>query len=96
MTDFDILHDRSQSAAEKWDKVAMKEHFGRDDLLPFWVADMEFQAPSNIRGRLVERAENGIYGYEYRPDSLYDAILQWYASRHQWAINNLICASAMV
>ena len=87
MTDFDILHDRSQSAAEKWDKVAMKEHFGRDDLLPFWVADMEFQAPSNIRGRLVERAENGIYGYEYRPDSLYDAILQWYASRHQWAIN---------
>jgi len=87
MTDFDILHDRSQSAAEKWGKVAMKEHFGRDDLLPFWVADMEFQAPSNIRGRLVERAENGIYGYEYRPDSLYDAILQWYASRHQWAIN---------
>ena len=48
---------------------------------------MEFQAPSNIRGRLVERAENGIYGYEYRPDSLYYAILQWYASRHQWAIN---------
>jgi len=87
MTDFDILHDRSQSAAEKWDKAAMKEHFGRDDLLPFWVADMEFQASPNIRGSLVERAENGIYGYEYRPDSLYDAILQWYASRHQWAIN---------
>lgn len=87
MTDFDILHDRSQSAAEKWDKAAMKEHFGRDDLLPFWVADMEFQASLNIRGSLVERAENGIYGYEYRPDSLFDAILQWYASRHQWAIN---------
>jgi cystathionine beta-lyase len=87
MTDFDILRDRSQSAAEKWDKVAMKEHFGQDDLLPFWVADMEFQASSNILGGLVERAENGIYGYEYRPDRLYDAILQWYASRHQWAIN---------
>ncbi|RUM94232.1 MAG: cystathionine beta-lyase [Thiothrix sp.] len=87
MIDFDILHDRSQSAAEKWEKAAMKEHFGRDDLLPFWVADMEFQASPNILGGLVERAENGIYGYEYRPDSLSDAIIQWYASRHQWVIN---------
>lgn len=87
MTNFDILHDRSHSAAEKWEKAAMKKHFGRDDLLPFWVADMEFQTSPNISGRLIERAENGIYGYEYRPDSLYDAILQWYSSRHQWVIN---------
>ena len=87
MTDFDKLHDRSQSAAEKWEKKAMRQHFGRDDLLPFWVADMEFQASPIIRDSLVKRAENGIYGYEYRPDSLYDAILHWYESRHQWVID---------
>jgi len=87
MTNFDKLQDRSQSRAEKWDKAAMQEHFGRDDLLPFWVADMEFQASPDVRHSLVERAENGIYGYEYRPDSLYDAIIHWYASRHQWTID---------
>ncbi len=87
MTDFNTLFDRSQSPAEKWEKPAMREHFGREDLLPFWVADMEFQAPPGVIQSLVKRAENGIFGYEYRPDSLLDAIVQWYASRHQWPIN---------
>lgn len=86
MTDFDKLYDRSQSAAEKWEKPAMQAHFGRDDLLPFWVADMEFQAPPDVRQGLIKRAENGIFGYEYRPDILYAAIIHWYASRHQWTI----------
>lgn len=94
MTNFDKLHDRSQSAAEKWEKEAMREHFGSDGLLPFWVADMEFQASSIIREGLVARAENGIYGYEYRPESLYEAILGWYASRHQWVIDkSTLCFS---
>ena len=86
MTDFDKLHDRSRSTAEKWDKSAMQKHFGRDDLLPFWVADMEFQVPPDVRQGLIKRAGDGIFGYEYRPDSLYDAIIHWYASRHQWTI----------
>ena len=87
MTDFDILYDRSESPAEKWEKPAMQQHFGRGDLLPFWVADMEFQASPDVKQALIKRAENGIFGYEYRPDSLYDAITHWYASRHQWTIN---------
>lgn len=86
MTNFDKLQDRSQSAAEKWDKSAMLEHFGRDDLLPFWVADMEFIAPPTVTENLTERARNGVYGYEYRRKSLSDAIIQWYANRHQWNI----------
>ena len=86
MTDFAKLHDRSQSAAEKWDKSAMLEHFGRDDLLPFWVADMEFIAPSTVTEALTERARNGVYGYEYRLDSLSDAVIQWFSNRHKWTI----------
>jgi cystathionine beta-lyase len=87
MTDFDILQDRSQSAAEKWDKASMLKHFGRDDLLPFWVADMEFKTPPNVCSSLVERAENGIFGYESTQDSLYNAIIHWYSTRHHWMIN---------
>ena len=91
MTDFDKIYDRSQSPSEKWDKSLMQEHFGRDDLLPFWVADMEFQAPLEVLSGLAERAQNGIFGYEFRPDSLYDAIIHWYESRHQWTINKTDC-----
>jgi len=87
MSDFDKVQDRSQSAAEKWDKSAMQEHFGRDDLLPFWVADMEFKAPKVIQDALVERSRNGIYGYESRQGSLNLAITQWFAKRYQWKIN---------
>ena len=64
MTDFDLVLDRSHSSAEKWNKPAMLRHFGRDDLLPFWVADMEFKAPPTVCSSLIERAENGIFGYE--------------------------------
>jgi len=87
MTDFDKVQDRSQSASEKWDKAAMLKHFGRDDLLPFWVADMEFKAPQAVQNALVERSQNGVYGYEYRHDSLNKAITQWFIKRYQWKIN---------
>ena len=87
MTDFDILYNRSESAAEKWNKSALRKHFGSDEILPFWVADMEFQAPPSVIESLVERAQNGIFGYEYKIDSLYQAIIKWYSTRHGWMIN---------
>ena len=87
MTDFNLALDRSRSAAEKWNKPALLKHFGRDDLLPFWVADMEFKAPPTVIRSLIERAENGIFGYEYKQASLYDAIAQWYSTRHHWVID---------
>ena len=87
MPDFDLFHDRSQSAAEKWDKSEMLKHFGRDGLLPFWVADMEFTAPPQVIKSLTERANNGLFGYEFRRESLTDAIIQWFSNRHQWTFN---------
>ena len=87
MIDFDLVIDRSGSPAEKWNKPALLKHFGRDDLLPFWVADMEFKAPPTVYGSLIERAENGIFGYEYKQASLYNAIIQWYSTRHHWKID---------
>jgi cysteine-S-conjugate beta-lyase len=87
MTDFDMILDRSGSPAEKWNKSAMLKHFGHDDLLPFWVADMEFKAPPTVCNSFIARAENGIFGYEYKQDSLYNAIIQWYTTRHNWTID---------
>jgi cysteine-S-conjugate beta-lyase len=87
MIDFDLVIDRNGSPAEKWNKPALIKHFGRDDLLPFWVADMEFKVPPTVYGSLIERAKNGIFGYEYKQDSLYNAIFQWYSTRHHWKID---------
>ena len=87
MTDFDIIHDRSGSASEKWNKKALKKHFDNENILPFWVADMEFQAPPQVINSLIQRAQNGIFGYEYKLDSLYKAIIKWYATRHQWMLD---------
>lgn len=87
MTDFDIVHDRSQTASQKWDKASLNRYFGRADLLPFWVADMEFRAPQSVTDSLVQRANAGIYGYEVRPETLTESILQWYQDRHGWAID---------
>ncbi len=86
MTDFDLVLDRSETPTEKWNKPALLKHFGRDDILPFWVADMEFKAPPAVCQSLMKRVENGIFGYEYKPDSLYEAIIRWYSTRHNWNI----------
>ncbi len=88
MTDFDKFHDRSQSAAEKWNSEDWLKHFGTDELLPFWVADMEFKAPPAVCEQLLKRAENGIFGYEYQRDSLTEAVIEWFEHRHQWPIRS--------
>ena len=85
-TDFDTLIDRAAYPTQKLNVSDLKQHFGRDDLLPFWIADMDLPAPPTVIDKLVARAEHGIYGYEYRPDSLYDALLTWYEERHNWTI----------
>ncbi len=97
MTDFDEILDRSLSASEKWNKKDWLEYFGVDELLPFWVADMEFRAPPAVYEQLVKRAENGIFGYEYRPDNLTDSITHWFEHRHQWKIKpSDLCFSTSV
>ena len=84
---FDQIFDRNEYPTMKWHQAQWKEHFGYDDLLPFWVADMDFQAPPVVIESLQKRAEHGIFGYEYKKDSFFDALIDWYANRHQWRIN---------
>lgn len=59
--DFDKVIDRRGTGALKIDLLA--ERFGRDDLKPMWIADMDFLSPPAITEAIIERAKHGIYGY---------------------------------
>ncbi|WP_313186974.1 MalY/PatB family protein [Lacrimispora sp.] len=82
---FDIVVDRSENRAGKYDERQKK--FGTADVIPLWVADMDFQTAQPIIDACVEKAMEGIWGYTYRPDSYFDAILGWQFRRHGWKID---------
>jgi len=83
---FDELIDRTGYHSEKWD--ALKNVFGDipEDILSMWVADMEFKSPQPVIDAIKKVANHGIYGYTSRPDSYYQAILQWMEKRHHWKV----------
>ncbi len=82
---FDNVIDRSKNRAGKYDERQKK--FGTMDVIPLWVADMDFQTAQPIIDACVEKALEGIWGYTYRPDSYFDAILGWQLRRHGWKID---------
>jgi cystathionine beta-lyase len=84
---FDQIIDRNQYPALKWQRSQWEEHFGSDDLLPFWVADMDFKVPPPVIASLQARVDHGVFGYEYKADSYLSAVYQWYEDRHNWHIN---------
>jgi len=69
----------------KWD---LREFiFQNEDILPMWVADMDFQAPREVNEALIKRAEHGIYGYTVVDNAVKDSIVNWVKTRHDWEIN---------
>lgn len=82
--DFDQIVDRADSASLKYD--ARKAYFGAKDVIPLWVADMDFSAPEAVIDALKNRAGHPIYGYTLYPDSLFTAMQDWFKKRHNWAI----------
>ena len=82
--DFDSVIDRHHSDSLKHD--GSHGYFGADDVIPMWVADMDFAAPQAVTDALVQRAKHPIYGYTLYPESMYQAMQGWFASRHQWQI----------
>lgn len=82
--DFDRIIDRTGSGDVKHSKL--KEFFGRDDLLPLWVADMEFATPPFIIDALRRRLEHPILGYTVVPEELWSSIQRWLRDRHGWQV----------
>lgn len=81
---FDEVTDRSHTDALKLD--ALKPRWGRDDLLPLWVADMDFKTPPFIMDALRRRCEHEILGYTMKPFRYYQSISNWMQKRHHWNI----------
>jgi len=82
--DFDQIISRHATGSTKWD--ALDRIFGSEDLLPLWVADMDFPSPSAVVKKLNERASHPIYGYNTQEASLYQSIIDWVKRRHVWEI----------
>lgn len=79
--DFDTVINRRGTNSYKWDIV--KE----EDVIPLWVADMDFKAAPAILEALKKQVEHGVFGYTLVPDSYYEAIINWFARRHNWQID---------
>lgn len=84
-TDFDRSVNRKGTSSIKWDELKIK--FGREDLLPFWVADMDFSVPECLIKALRKRCRHPVFGYSFRSDAYYQSICSWYATRHHWQIS---------
>ena len=83
--DFGQIIDRSNNHAAKYDE--RKKKFGTDDVIPLWIADMDFRTCQPVIDALTARAQEGIWGYTARPDSYFAAIRDWQKRRNGWDID---------
>jgi cystathionine beta-lyase len=79
--DFDTVIDRRNTACLKWNKYK-----GRD-ILPMWVADMDFKSPPSVLKALHERVEHGIFGYAVTPQALIDITVDMLFKQHGWQVH---------
>lgn len=81
MFNFDSPISRRHTNSVKWDSCSNEE------VLPLWVADMDFATAPCVQEAIMRRATHGCYGYTLVPEGYYDAICDWFATRHQWNID---------
>jgi cystathionine beta-lyase len=81
---FDKIIPRSGTNSVKFD--LRKQLFGREDVIPMWVADMDFEVPSFVLESMKRRAGHPIYGYSILSDAYYESIIGWQERRHGWAV----------
>lgn len=82
---FDKIVDRTKNHAAKYDERLKK--FGTEDVIPLWIADMDFCVAKPIEDALIEKAKQGIFGYVSRPDEYWDALCRWQKKRNGWEID---------
>lgn len=78
--DFDTPTNRRESESMKWNAYSA-------DVLPMWVADMDFRSPPAVRAALQKRLDHGVFGYPTPPQSAREAIAAWLANRHGWKVD---------
>lgn len=82
--DFDRIIPREGTASFKYD--GRQQFIGRADVIPLWVADMDFAAPEGVVAALGVRAAHPIYGYTVYPESLHQSLMDWQRERYAWEV----------
>lgn len=88
---FDEPTERRGTGSYKWDSADA-------DVIPLWVADMDFRTAPCIIEALSDRVRHGVFGYEKVPDAWYEALQGWFARRHGWQIRReeVLCTTGVV
>lgn len=81
MTDFDTVISRADTSSLKWDL------YRNQDILPFWVADMDFAVAEPIQAALEARLAHGIYGYTLAPEGMSDAVISHLKTEYDWQVD---------
>jgi len=81
MIDFDTVTSRKNTASMKWDKYRDR------DVLPFWVADMDFKVAEPIQRAVEERVSHGVFGYTVPPDGMSESVIAHLKNEYQWDID---------
>ncbi|MER2113076.1 MAG: MalY/PatB family protein [Solibacillus isronensis] len=89
MSIFNKVHERRSSASVKWDMMNVVYNLNdTTELLPMWVADMDFPPPAALTEALKTRLEHPIFGYTFADNDVKNSIVHWYNTRHQWTIDS--------
>ena len=89
---FDESVERRGTNCVKWDESEY------EDVVPMWVADMDFRVAPAIQAALQKRVAHGVFGYNIVPESYYEAVISWFRRRHQWEIerSSILYTTAVV
>ena len=91
--DFDRVVSRAKNFSAKYDERV--KNFGTDQVIPLWIADMDFPTAQPIIDAAVRRAQEGIWGYTSRPKSYFEAVCAWQQRRHSWSPDPALCSHAL-
>lgn len=82
---FDRIIDRNETSSVKYDLRG--KIFNKKDVIPMWVADMDFATPDFITDAIKERLKHQILGYSFRSDKYFESIESWFKSQHDWSLS---------
>ena len=85
MYNFDKVIERRNTNSAKWDGEKAKN----PDMIPMWVADMDFETLPEVKEALIKRAEHNIFGYANVTDEYYDAVIGWMKRRHDFHVEKV-------
>ncbi|WP_027624121.1 PatB family C-S lyase [Clostridium lundense] len=93
--DFDKVEDRHNTNSVKWD--FNKSKFGEENIIPMWIADMDFKVPEIVIEAIKKRADHGVFGYTAPKESYYNSVINWMDKHHNFKVEKQwICPAPAV